>query len=145
VRNVMRTDSGIALPSSLSLTNAMAELDDAGAARALVVTGERLMGIVTRSAVVEARTAGRDDAGVGTIVQPVQVHVHPDHRMDVLFERWKLADGLLPVVARDDDARLEGIVTIDEITGFLSSPDLGDFERAQSSDTDRRFSSGRQS
>jgi hypothetical protein len=50
--------------------------------------------------------------------------------MDVLFERWKLADGLLPVVARDDISRLVGVVSLDELTRFLSSPDLGELETA---------------
>ena len=48
--------------------------------------------------------------------------------MDVLFERWKEAEGLLPVVGRDDVGRLAGVVTIHEITSFLSSSDLGELE-----------------
>jgi len=48
--------------------------------------------------------------------------------MDVLFERWKEAEGLLPVVSRDDVGRLAGVVTIREITSFLSSSDLGDLD-----------------
>jgi hypothetical protein len=42
---------------------------------------------------------------------------------------------MLPVVRRDDDSRVEGVVTIDEITAFLSSSDLGEFESAAGAET----------
>ena len=59
-----------------------------------------------------------------SIARVPRAHVHADHRMDVLFERWRIAEGLLPVVGRDDASRIEGVVTLDDITRLLGSPDL---------------------
>jgi CIC family chloride channel protein len=127
VRNVMRRPPEMLAPET-TIASAAATLSADGIVHALVGSGERLLGIVTRAAVVDAAAAGRGEAPLDTIVQPIRMHVHPDHRMDVLFERWKVAGGLLPVVGRDDDRRLEGVITIDEITSFLSSSDLGELE-----------------
>ena len=127
VRNVMRPHPTLFAPT-MAITEVLAALDAAGAERALVGRDGRLSGVVTRPAALLAVQAGRDAAPVDTIVEPAATHVHPDHRMDVLFERWKHAEGVLPVVRRDDDERIVGVVTLDEIASFLSSPDLGEFE-----------------
>jgi CIC family chloride channel protein len=129
IAHMMRVDPVLIAPST-SIADAAGELDRAAAGRAVVGERGRLIGIVTLADAETAAQSGRGAAAVETIVRPVRTHVHPDHRMDVLFERWKLADGLLPVVARDDISRLVGVVSLDELTRFLSSPDLGELETA---------------
>lgn len=47
------------------------------------------------------------------------VHVHPDHGLDVLFERWREARGLLPVLAREDTTRVEGVITRADVARLL--------------------------
>jgi hypothetical protein len=45
------------------------------------------------------------------------VHVHPDHSLDVVLLRFAQGAGLLPVVSRTA-LRVDGVITIDEITQF---------------------------
>lgn len=55
---------------------------------------------------------------------PERAHVHADHGLDVLLQRWRSARGALPVVARDDATRIEGVVRLDDIVRFLSEHPL---------------------
>jgi hypothetical protein len=45
-------------------------------------------------------------------------HVHPDHPLDLVLERFAETAGLLPVVSRASVHRVEGVITIDDITRF---------------------------
>lgn len=44
-------------------------------------------------------------------VRPEALHVHPDHHLDVVFDRLRRSDGVLPVVRRDDAGAVEGVIT----------------------------------
>lgn len=57
--------------------------------------------------------------GVVAFSEPPAVHVHPDHGLDVLLERWHQAEGTLPVLARDDARRVEGVVTRSDVARLL--------------------------
>ncbi len=46
-------------------------------------------------------------------------HAHPDHPIDVVFERLADSDGLLPIVSREDTRRVEGVVTSEDVTRAL--------------------------
>jgi CIC family chloride channel protein len=50
---------------------------------------------------------------------PPAVHVHPDHSLDVVFERFAQTSGTLPVVSRLDARHLEGTITIEAIMARL--------------------------
>ena len=126
VREVMSPNPMLLDPST-RIDSAAQQMQAAGAAGMLVGTGQRLVGILGRAAAARANEAGRGDDIIETVTEPARAHVHPDHRMDVLFERWKMADGVLPVLGRADDTRVEGVITIAEITRFLGSSDLGEF------------------
>jgi CBS domain-containing protein len=74
-----------------------------------VITSEQLAG---------ARDAGRGAETVGTIVEGSSAHVHPDHGLDLVLERFAESAGLLPVVSRAAAGRVEGVITLDDITRF---------------------------
>jgi CIC family chloride channel protein len=69
---------------------------------------------------IEATTAGRTARDVmrpigegsqpGTVAQ-TGTHVHPDHPLDVVLERFARSRGQLPVVDRADASRVVGIIT----------------------------------
>lgn len=124
VSRIMRREPQLISPAA-SIADVAAVLFASEDRQALVGTPARLAGIVTRDDVAAAHAAGAGASAVETIVRHPRAHVHPDHRMDVLFERWREAAGLLPVVARDDARRIVGVVTIEEIRRFLDSPDAG--------------------
>lgn len=70
-----------------------------------------------RDVMSPAAVAGTD----GAPIRPAHdLHVHPDHGLDILLERWRASSGLLPVVARDDATRVEGVVRLDDIVRFLA-------------------------
>jgi CIC family chloride channel protein len=85
----------------------------------LVGADGRLLGIVTRERLAAAHESGRGGDPLHSIVDPAFVHVHADHGFDVVLERFADSAGLLPVVSRKEARRLEGVITLDEITRFI--------------------------
>jgi chloride channel protein, CIC family len=82
---------------------------------ALVGTPERLIGAVTREQ-LEAQLAGGIRTSIGEVVGGGEfVHVHPDHPIDVVVERFGHSAGLLPVVSRIDASRVVGVVRLHDI------------------------------
>ena len=87
----------------------------------LVGTAERLVGAVTRDQLAAARDAGRGHDVVTALVrEEASAHVHPDHPLDVVVQRFAGSGGLLPVVSRADARRVEGAITLKEITAFAT-------------------------
>jgi CIC family chloride channel protein len=87
----------------------------------LVGTSERLVGAVTRDQLAAARAAARGDDVVTALVrEETSAHVHPDHPLDVVVQRFAGSGGLLPVVSRADARRVEGAITLKEITAFAT-------------------------
>jgi chloride channel protein, CIC family len=127
VRDVMATSFTLVSPQTTS-GEALARMEDLQVNALLVGAGVELVGIATRRLVTNACSRGRHAEPLSSVAIPAPAHVHPDHGMDVLFERWHRADGLLPVLARDDVRRIEGVVTLDDITRYLSSSDMGELE-----------------
>jgi CIC family chloride channel protein len=82
----------------------------------LVGTQECLVGVITSEQLAGAREAGRGAETVGTIVEGSFAHVHPDHGLDLVLERFAESAGLLPVVSRAAASRVEGVITLDDIT-----------------------------
>jgi CIC family chloride channel protein len=82
----------------------------------LVGTAERLAGVITSEQLAAARDAARGGEAVGTIVERSFAHVHPDHGLDLVVERLAESAGLLPVVSRAAASRVEGVITLDDIT-----------------------------
>jgi CIC family chloride channel protein len=85
----------------------------------LVGVDGRLLGIVTRERLAAAHESGRGADPLHSILDPAFVHVHADHGFDVVLERFAESAGLLPVVSRKEARRLEGVITLDEITRFI--------------------------
>ncbi|MGE0450455.1 MAG: chloride channel protein [Vicinamibacterales bacterium] len=120
VRDLMTPDP-LLLPGSLPISSAADSLAAAGLDRALVGERKRLIGTVGLAEAKAACEAGFGSASVDSIARPTRAHVHPDHRMDVMLERWRAADGLLPVLARDDVSRVEGVISLGDITRRLGA------------------------
>jgi CIC family chloride channel protein len=84
----------------------------------LVGTPECLVGVIASEQLAGARDAARGGDAVGTIVERSFAHVHPDHGLDLVLERFAESPGLLPVVSRAAASRVEGVITLDDITRF---------------------------
>jgi CIC family chloride channel protein len=83
----------------------------------LVGTPERLRGVITLEQLATARDAGRASETVGSAMDATFPHVHPDHPLDIVLDRFAESAGLLPVVSRAAAQRVEGVITLEDITG----------------------------
>jgi chloride channel protein, CIC family len=88
----------------------------------LVGTRDRLIGWVSRKRLSEVTSAGRLEEPVLAILDGSSpVHVHGDHPIHVVLERLSRSDGVLPVMSRADDRRLEGLITLESILSRRAS------------------------
>ncbi len=71
-----------------------------------------------------ARRTARDLMSSRSARLPVapSIHVHPDHAIDVVIDRFSEVDGDLPVVSRADATILEGVITADALAMMLRRP-----------------------
>jgi CIC family chloride channel protein len=81
----------------------------------LVGTPEQLLGIVTREGLARACAADRGAETVLAVLDERVVHVHPDHPLDVVLERFAASGGLLPVVSRAAVQCVEGAISLDDL------------------------------
>ena len=116
-RDLMRPAAAL-IPRDLPVERAESLLRESHARVGLVVAPDgRLVGRITRDRTSQMVEGGRGGERVDAIVEPDIVHVHPDHPLELVFERLRESGGLLPVVSRADARRLEGVVTVDTPAG----------------------------
>ena len=116
-RDVMNAQP-IFLSGDLSIDTAWRSVqEDAGRRAHLVGRADHLIGVVTFAQLADAYGDGFGSRPVSTIADRAFAHVHPDHQLDVVLERFAECPGVLPVVSRAHASRTEGVITIDEIVG----------------------------
>ena len=91
----------------------------ADAAAVLVGGPEKVLGVVRRDELEAVVAAGRGEEPVVPLPLDSCPHVHADHSIDVVIERLRVSCGLVPVLARSDVARVEGVITRDTIVSIL--------------------------
>jgi chloride channel protein, CIC family len=117
-RHVMNTNVAF-IPPDASVEQAWRRSLEQEAPAYLVGTPNRLSGSVTRERLAESMASGRGAEPIGSLVDDSPVHVHPDHPIDVVLERFAQSPDLLPVVNRTEARRVEGIITVDSIVSFV--------------------------
>jgi len=90
-----------------------------GAPAFLIGTPERLVGMVNGQELVAAVESGRLSEPVGSLLDPLIVHAHPDHPSETVLERLAQSAGVLPIVSRDDAQQVLGVVTFQHIMQFM--------------------------
>jgi CIC family chloride channel protein len=90
-----------------------------GEAPRLVGTSTELIGLLRPVRLTEAMEAGRSQERIDDLVDTVFNHAHPDHGVDIVLERLAGSEGLLPILSRDNIRRIEGVVTLDDVTRAL--------------------------
>jgi CIC family chloride channel protein len=72
--------------------------------------------------VVTAARSARDvmTGDAHSVAQTPQLHVHPDHPLDIVLERLAQSGGELPVISRGDTRQVEGVITADSVFAFMS-------------------------
>ena len=97
----------------------------------LVGRSEHLVGSVNAADLEQWHDSEHSTDRIGAMVKPPAVHVHPDHPLDVVLERWLESGGVLPVVSRADSGRVEGVITRESILDPHNSgrPETGEAVR----------------
>lgn len=106
------------LPADMTVDAAYQLGETDGRHAHLVGHREGFLGVITAEQLRTVRDAGGGAGMVASAVDESFVHVHPDHPLDTVLERFAEADGLLPVVSRAAARRVEGVITVDDITRF---------------------------
>jgi len=103
------------IAADTSIERAVHNVRDEIAQAYLVGSGDRPAGIVSRQRLDEAIREGNGGAPVASIADPLSVHAHADHPIDVVLERFAESGGILPVVSRADVRHVEGLITMDSL------------------------------
>jgi CIC family chloride channel protein len=109
------------LPADQSIAAALTAIGGNPIDAALVGTADGVIGVVTADALRGAVQGGRGAEPVGAVAETLQVHVHPDHGLDVVFDRLMQSRGALPVVNRDHVRRVSGVVTLSRLMQALAA------------------------
>jgi CIC family chloride channel protein len=119
-RDIMEPDPlFISEASSIGAAWKTVENDRAGSF--LVGSRENLVGLVKRRDLEEGVCSGRGESPVTSVVVPDSPHIHPDHSLDVVLERFRASPGLMPVLSRGQVRRVEGAITVETIIRFVQS------------------------
>jgi CIC family chloride channel protein len=81
----------------------------------LVGTRSHLAGLVSRDRLTAEIEAGRAETPVRELMTDDWTHVHPDHAIDVVLDRFGRNPGVLPVLSRTDVEAVEGVITADTL------------------------------
>jgi predicted transcriptional regulator len=107
------------IATNASVAEAWQQVSHDEAPAYLVGTRDRLVGRIARERLAAAALSGAGAQPVRALLEDTHVHVHPDHPIDVVLDRYDQSEGLLPVVSRADVGRLEGVITLDSIVRIL--------------------------
>ena len=112
--DVMTTEVHV-VPSATSTEQALALAADDRTGWLLVGTRESLDGLVGREDLERTMGDGLGAQAIDASVRRDWIHVHPDHGMDVVLERYRRCPGVLPVMSRSNDRYVEGVITAETL------------------------------
>jgi CIC family chloride channel protein len=105
-------------PAEMSIDTAWNATRPNGLHAYLIGTREHLHGVIGLEQLAAAREKGHGDETVGSAVGGSFPHVHPDHPLDVVLNRFAASAGLLPVVSRATARHVVGVIMLDDIRRF---------------------------
>ena len=112
--DVMSDDVRFVEPHA-TVESAFARLSDVPAPCLLVGDRNHLLGIVATERLVEEMSAGRGQRPVASVMSEDWAHVHADHAIDVVLERFGRNPGVLPVLSRANVHAVKGVITRDTL------------------------------
>jgi len=85
----------------------------------LVGREQALRGLITRDTLEAAVQSDKASAPVTSLLLDGWAHLHPDQPLELALERLAQGPGLLPVISRTGDRRVEGVITLETIMRAL--------------------------
>jgi CIC family chloride channel protein len=117
-RDIMSDAPGLVAPGR-SVESLWPDRDATDQRPWLVGAPHALVGVLRPERVAEAIQSGHGSQTVEALADRSFTHAHPDHPIDIVLERLAGSDGLLPILSRDDARRVEGVITIHDVTRVL--------------------------
>ena len=87
----------------------------------LVGSREHLVGVLPVTRLQQAAASGQGAEPLTQLLTGGWAHVHPDHPIDLVLERFRQNPGVLPVLDRHETTRVMGVITLKTITEFLAA------------------------
>jgi predicted transcriptional regulator len=81
----------------------------------LIGSRDTLLGLASTERLSEAMSAGRGQDPVASVMSEDWAHVHPDHAIDIVMERFSRNPGVLPVLSRTNTQAVNGVITRDTL------------------------------
>lgn len=119
-RDVM-TQEMVFVPEQLSVDRARERIASDPSPCLLVGAREKLVGILPAAVLQEAAQSGKGSEPVAHLLTGGWAHVHADHPIDLVLERFRQNPGLLPVLDRHKTTHVQGVITLKTITQFLAA------------------------
>lgn len=109
------------LPEGSSIREAWNAVQENASSCFLVGSRERFAGVVKREDLKEGARSERAEEPITSLVVPDSPHVHPDHSLELVLERFRGSPGLLPVLSRGQVHEVEGAIGLESIVQFVQS------------------------
>jgi len=107
------------IPEDSSVDQALALIANEPSDSFLVGSQRRIAGIVRRHDLEEAASGGTTGIPLAPLLISKWAHVHADHSLELVLQRFRENPGLLPVVSRGEATRVEGVITLEAILEFV--------------------------
>ncbi len=79
----------------------------------------RITGVVRRQEIERVVGEGGGHVPLRSLLAANWAHVHADHSLELVLQRFRENPGLLPVLSRRESNRVEGVITMESILEFL--------------------------
>ena len=117
-RDVMTRDL-VMIPPDSSIADAANRMPTTNAQCFMVGNDGILEGLISRDQIQREMQSGNAEVTVRHFVISAYQHVHPDHSLDVVFDRLGQNPGMLPVVSRSDAKHVLGSITPETLIHFV--------------------------
>ena len=113
-KNVMIRDVAF-IPEDTSVEDASNAFEDTQSDFLLIGDWDRLAGVLTRSSVEKAMQAGHGRDSVVSLITGSVEYIHEDQTVDAALERFGTPITVVPVLSRNGDRKVQGVITIDAV------------------------------
>jgi CIC family chloride channel protein len=117
-RNVMTRDV-VFISEDTAIEDAWKAFEETKSGFFLIGDWDKLAGIVTRKAVEQAMHSGQGSEAIDSLTTTDFDYLHEDQPLDIALERFGNNPGVVPVLSRTGNRRVEGVITIDTILKFI--------------------------
>lgn len=118
VRNVMTRDMEF-LAEQTSVEDVLKRIKDKKSGTFLVGSSDHLAGLVSRKALEQAFQSGQGAEAIASVVVHDFETLYSDEPLELALERFDAKAGMVPVLSRTGNQRVEGIITVDTILKFI--------------------------